>query len=293
VVKAARKATALARRDARQSDKLNRKADRMAAREARKAEALARREARRQNRYNRRADRMAAREARRADRLARRLARKERRRLARLARQERRRLRRLNNPIYWTAEPVLAASLPMRSGSTGETALEAITVQGLVGYHRAKGLSVRAGFAFSTVNSKVTGERTETSTVAQTVTKTRYYNSVTSLDIPVLVGYKFKSGKFDILAEAGPALNLSSGGNAHLQMGESFRQVSGGHFLGRRAGFGFLANLTAEYPLNEQASLTGGLRIQSFGGGFEDPEVAGYQTNISLVGVQLGYRFRF
>ncbi|MEM6771479.1 MAG: hypothetical protein AAF597_12930 [Bacteroidota bacterium] len=309
----ARKGERIAAAEARKADRLARKADRMANQEARRAARIAARDARKADRLARKADRMAARAARRADRRAAGWARRVAPRLARLERRKNR------IPPYWTAEPALALSLPLKSGGNGdEKALEGISFQALVGHHRAKGLSIRSGLVYATINSKVSGERTETTTVTQravvaiiqnpdgsqteqmgnvevpqtTVTKTQFFNSVTSLDIPLLIGYRIPNSKYNLMIEAGPSLNLSSGGSAHLKNGTSFAQVGGGHFLGRRMGMGFLANLSGEYPLNDQAAITGTLRIQSFGGGFENPAAAA-QTNYSLIGIQVGYRFKF
>ena len=96
-----------------------------------------------------------------------------------------------------------------------------------------------------------------------------------------------------MLIEAGPSLNLTSGGNAHIRNGEGFRAVSGGYFLSRRPGIGFLTMLTGEYKLSETNALIGGVRIQSFGRAFENPEVAGSKTKVTTIGLQVGYRVRF
>jgi len=310
----------LAERAARKSERDLRKAERIAASQALREERLAQkaslRDARLAARLARRSDRLARREFRRAERMARRAA----RRAARLARREARRLRRKQNPPYWTAEPAIAIGLPARSGGGGdEKSLEAITVQALAGYHRAQGLSVRAGIAATMINSKVSSEETTTQTISQTavvriirnpdgtqteemgtvqvpqtvIRETRFYNQLSSVDFPILLGYRVKGNRYGLMVEAGPSLNLSSGGSAHIRAGDGFRAVGGGHFLGRRPGIGFLAMLSGEYKLTETTALTGGVRIQSFGGAFENPEASSNATRVSTLSLQVGYRLRF
>ena len=299
--KASRKATRRAERDARLAEKALAKAAHKQERDARRADKLAaraaRKDARDQARAARLADRLARRAARLAERAARRaerLARREARRAARLARRaarrEARRLRRLNRPpAYWTAEPAVAVGLTMKSGGAGgEKALEALAVQALVGYHRGKGLSLRSGFALSVMNSKIQEEISLPSGRAEA----RFYNQLTSIDIPLLVGYRLPNNKFNALVEAGPVFNLSSGGDAHIRMGQTFSPVGGGYFLPRRKGFGFILQASGEYRLSETGALTAGLRIQSFGGAFTNPEVGG-RTTASTISLQVGYRIRF
>ncbi len=207
----------------------------------------------------------------------------------------------------------------MRSGANGdEKGLEALHLQALVGYHRKNGLSIRGGLAVSTVASKVEAVEKETRTVPRTavirivrnadgttteetgtvdvsettVTTVRYYNSLTSIDVPLLAGYTWRQGRFAWMAEAGPSFNLSSGGDAHVNSGSGFTAAGSDHFIGRRKGIGFLANLSAAYSLSEKNSLTLGLRAQSFGGAFESPE-ASSATRVTTVGLQVGYRIRF
>lgn len=325
--KQARKRQLLAERSASKAAKKARReqllAERLADRLSRKADRLALQEARRADRLSRKSERMALREARRAERLAARLARRDARRLARA---ERRRLRKLRPQPYWTAEPMLAVSLPLRSGggsgdsgsNQDEKSLEGISFQALAGHHRPNGLSLRSGISYSRINSKISSESTEQTTVSQTgvvtiienpdgsrteqigtvqvpqtiTTKVRYYNSVTSLDIPILLGYRIKGSKYSMMLEAGPTFNLSSGGSAHLRTGDGYRSVGGNHFFNKRMGLGLLLQLSGEYQLSDKNALTAGLRIQGMGS-FEDPAVAGYQTSYSLIGVSFGYRVRF
>ncbi len=316
-VRAKRLAVRESARNQRRADRLARlakkedeRARKIAAKALARSERLALRQARRDLRAARRELRRAARQARRAARKAR-----------RQARREARRKRREENPPYWTGEPALVVSLPARSGGpSDEKSLEAITGQILVGRHwRTNGLSLRTGIAISKINSKVSEETTTTETVSRTAviriiqhpdgTRTeetgtvqvqqtttreeRYYNSLSSVDFPLLLGYRLKGSRYALLLEAGPSLNISSGGDAHIRSGEGFRAVSGNYFLSRRSGIGFQAVLTGEYQLTENTALIGGLRIQSFGGGFENPEVAPSATQVTTVGLQLGYRMRF
>ncbi|OAV44091.1 hypothetical protein A3850_006075 [Lewinella sp. 4G2] len=321
------KAARLAAKAAKRAGKEEARLARLTAQRLRKEGKLAQRLARRQAANDRRAARLAAREARRSERLARRalrkadrLARREARRAARLARREARRLRRKENPIYWTAEPAIALGLPLRSGGgNDEKSLEAITVQALAGYHRARGMSIRGGLAATVINSKVSSEstRTETTTemaviqiiqnpdgsrtevtgpvqVTQTITsKTRYYNRLTSIDLPVLVGYRLQGNRYGLMIEAGPCLNLTSGGEAHVKTGDAWQQVGGGYYIGRRSGIGVLAQVTGEYQLSSNSALTAGVRLQSFGAAFEDREVTSNTTRASTISLSVGYRFKF
>ncbi len=236
---------------------------------------------------------------------------------------------------YWTVEPGIAISIPSRSvniaGDTPnesqvsvndqyEKALEAFTLQGLIGYHRPSGFSLRTGITYNNINSKVESEfttfgtesvqtvvaiiespdgsrREQTGTVqvsTETKTTERYYNSVRSIDLPVLLGYRVDGTKWGLTVEGGPTFNLGSSGNAHLYDGVgNYRTVSGGHFRNKLTGPGFLANLGGAYSLSGQTMLTANLRIQGFGkGGFENPS-SGYATKYTLIGIQLGYRVRF
>lgn len=308
--KEARKAKAFADRNALKVNRDGRRADRMAAREARRAQALANRDAKKANRFARRSDRMAAREARRAARLARRDARRKARALARA--------NRIKKPIYWTVEPGIALSMPLGPGGQNEKTLEGISLQGLAGAHRGQ-LSLRSGLVMSRVNSRVRAEATTVGTITQravvaiiqnpdgsqteqfgnveltqeTKTTSTYYNSVSSTDIPLLIGYRLGGTKWGLTVEAGPTINLSSGGQAHLKTGDTFQQVGGNYFLGKRMGMGMLLNFGGGYKLSEKTTIVANFRIQSFGKGFTDPEVASSSIKYSLVGIQLGYRIRF
>lgn len=229
------------------------------------------------------------------------------------------------NPAYWTLEPSIALSLPGASGGGGdgsgsEKALEGISLQALVGYHRAGGLSIRMGLTRSQINSKVEAETTRQGTqpveaviaiienpngsrseqrgivqVATTETiTTKYYNSVSSTDIPLLIGYRFAGNKWGLMVEAGPTFNLNSGGEAHRFDGAGFTAVEDSYFRQKLEGQGFLVNFGGEYGLTKTTSLTANLRFQSFGnGGFENPDATSVSTNYSLLGIQLGYRIRF
>ena len=172
-------------------------------------------------------------------------------------------------------------------GASGEKALEALAVQALVGYHRGKGLSLRTGFALSVMNSKIQEEISLPSGRAEA----RYYNQLSSIDLPLLLGYRLPGNKFNALLEAGPVFNLSSGGDAHIRMGQGFSPVGSGYYLPRRKGFGFILQASGEYRLNEKGSLTAGLRIQSFGGTFSNPEAG--RTTATTISLQVGYRIRF
>jgi len=226
---------------------------------------------------------------------------------------------------YWTVEPGVALSLARnsRSGVEGpgsEDALEGISLQGLVGYHSASGLSVRTGLAMSRISSVLEAEvdrpGTRTEEVVTTLientngvineqtdlvevafietTTSKFYNSVSSVDIPVLIGYRFSGNKWGLLVEAGPTFNISSGGEAHRYNGTRFAAVDGNYFRKRLKGQGYLINLGGTYRLMGNTSIALNLRYQSFGNdGFEEPELSDSSTNYRLLGVQVGYRVRF
>ena len=235
---------------------------------------------------------------------------------------------------YLTFTPGVAVSIPSRSVNVAgsnpngdqvsvnnrfEKALEAVTVQGLIGYHRPNGLSLRTGLTLNRINSKVesvsvipgtetvettvyvinnpNGTRREQTGPVEVPTETRkserYYNSVSSIDVPLLLGYRFSGNKWGFGVEAGPTFNLGSSGKAHLYDGVSaYRSVGGDHFRSRLVGRGFLATIGGGYRLSEKTTLTADLRIQGFGrGGFESLST-GYATKYTLIGLQLGYRVR-
>ncbi len=238
-------------------------------------------------------------------------------------------------PAYWTLEPGIALSNSSRSvnavGNTPnegqahinnqyESALEAISIQGLIGYHHPSGLSLRTGVTHNRINSKVAsqfttvgtesvetivaiiespnGSRSQQTGIVEVATETtiaeQYYNSVSSLDVPLLLGYRFGGTKWGLTVEAGPSFNLSNGGRVHLYDGEgNYRLADDAHFRTRRTEPGFLANFGGAYNLSKTAQLTANLRVQGSGnGGVENPSV-GYATRYTLMGVQVGYRLRF
>lgn len=202
-----------------------------------------------------------------------------------------------------------------------ETPLEGITLRALVGYHRAGGLSIRTGFALSRINSKVAstfttvgtesveavvaiiespnGSRREQTGTVEVTTETtlaeKHYNHVRSIDVPLLLGYRFGGTKWGLTVEAGPTFNISSGGRAHLYDGAGVHRLVDNeqHFRSKLTELGFLANFGGAYRVSKKTMLTANLRLQGFGrGGFEAPST-GYATKYSLIGIQLGYRIRF
>ncbi|MEM9260955.1 MAG: hypothetical protein AAGA62_15005, partial [Bacteroidota bacterium] len=126
-----------------------------------------------------------------------------------------------------------------------------------------------------------------------TTTVKRYYNFVSSLDIPILLGYRIKDNRWKMLLEAGPTINLSSGGAAHRLADGGAIPVAGNYFLPRRTGLGFLGQVTGEYGVSETQSLTAGLRFQSFGGSFVNPETSGRNAGYGMISLRVGYRMRF
>jgi|GEM_PF-2556061 len=71
---------------------------------------------------------------------------------------------RVSNSTFWTVEPGIAFSLPVGvsdvDGPGSEKALEGISYQALVGYHHARGFSLRTGVVVSRINSKLEFEVT-------------------------------------------------------------------------------------------------------------------------------------
>ena len=237
---------------------------------------------------------------------------------------ERRRTRRLQQRkrAHWSVTPAVAASListPQPALQPADTPLEAVTAETLVGYHRPGGLSLRTGVSLTRINTRAdaTTEIEETVTqrgvinrvlqpdgtftdefgdVEVPTTRTivgRYYNTLTSVDLPVLVGYRFGTRRWAATAEFGPSLNLAAGGQATLPTdGGTFRSVAPGFFRSRLRGSGFRLGLGTDFRLGAGGRLTLALQARTFGSGFEDPAVAGYSRRLRLAGVNLGYRVR-
>jgi len=225
---------------------------------------------------------------------------------------------------YWTAEIGGIVSMPLRNvrseaGQTEERGLESLGLQGLVGYHLPGGLSVRTGLLAHRVNTRLRSEITEMTTVptegvvriihhpdgsrseqlgtiqvpGEQTTTTTYYNQVSSVDVPLLIGYRLADNRFGLTVEAGPVFNLASGGKGHQQISaDGFQSLSDGYYLKRRTGVGLLAGVSGEYRLNEKTMLTAGLRVQTLAGGFENPATTTTKTAYSLLGLQVGYRVR-
>lgn len=270
-----------------------------------------RRQARLERARQRRAEREARRAARKAEREARRKAKKE---------KQPKKIRPKKEKFY-TAEVYATLGIPNQTGggSDGGVSEQQLTTRAfgaLAGYHRSDGWSLRSGFLYSTLYSKFErttaqpGFRTEEGVVAivegadgsrreqrgsvriptETVTRERFYNRRTSVDLPLLAGYRLSENKFGLLIEAGPVLNLSSGGSGRLP---SLVALPANYLAGRRAGLGALLNLSGEYQLGEKRSLTLGLRYHLLGGAFENPDVTGNATRYGDFSLQFGYRIKF
>ena len=273
---------------------------------------------------SRRAERRRLARARRAEREARRAARRAERDARRAKKGKKPKKIRKKKEKFYTAEVYAGVNLSTRSGTGAggnEQQLEGRTYGGLVGYHRASGVSVRSGVLGTTIYSKLEsvtteagfrselgvvsiteaadGTRTERRGMVQIPTETtttmRIYNRRSSVDIPLLIGYRTDAGPFGLLLEAGPLFNLSSGGTGSIvgEQGAIIPASGRAYFLGRRAGVGALLNAGASYGLGEKSFLTLNLRYQMLGGQFENAEVTPAATTYGTLGVQVGYRVRF
>lgn len=203
------------------------------------------------------------------------------------------------------------------------TSLESFKSQLLLGLHINNRFFLRTGLAYRRINfrtdysSSVIEELTDpegilsirvdvdgdsTFTYGPTnITRTessrfRYYNSLTTLDIPLLLGYSFGKGKLQFSLEAGPVFNIGSFSKAKL-LGEDLNFFTASNDTGwykkRLSGVGFTASGTLNYPISRRSAVTLGVNYERTPvSGFEASN-AGYQSHYNIIGVSAGVKMRF
>ncbi|WP_020571347.1 hypothetical protein [Neolewinella persica] len=203
-----------------------------------------------------------------------------------------------------------------------ETPLNAVTGQILAGYETGSGFSLRSGVGYTRINSvaEVTLDTTVTTigtgiteviingpgdttfitgVVERRITTTgtsRYYNRLSTIDVPILLGKTFRAGKWRFGVEAGPVLNILTSGSARYQLADgsfSTRADNENLFRNRLSGLGWQGSLSANFQLLPKLDV--GLGFNAYRqpkGGFE---VAGSPTSTryTLYGVRLGIKRYF
>lgn len=200
-----------------------------------------------------------------------------------------------------------------------ERPLNALTGQLLAGYETGSGFSLRSGLSYSRINSvaEVTLDTTIT-TIGTGITEviingpgdttfitgvverrihttgtTRFYNRLSTLDVPILLGKTFRAGKWRFGVEAGPVLNLLTSGSARYQRAEgtfSSRADNEDLFRKRLSGIGWQGSLTANFQLLPKLDV--GLGFNAYRQPQSGFEVAGAPTSTTytLYGVRLGVK---
>lgn len=203
-----------------------------------------------------------------------------------------------------------------------ETPLNAITGQLLVGYETGSGFSLRSGLGYTRINSvaEVTIDTTITTVgtgiseiiingpgdttfitgiVERRVTTTgtsRYYNRLSTIDVPILLGKTFRAGKWRFSVEAGPVFNIITSGSARYQLADgsfSTRADNEGLFRNRLSGLGWQGSLSANFQVLPKLDI--GLGVNAFQqpkGGFEIAD-SPTSTRYTLYGVRLGIKRYF
>jgi hypothetical protein len=203
-----------------------------------------------------------------------------------------------------------------------ERPLSAITGQLLAGYETGSGFSLRSGLGYTRINTvaEVTLDTTIT-TIGSGITDiivngpgdttfitgvverrihttgtSRYYNRLSTIDVPILLGKTFRAGKWRFAVEAGPVLNILTSGSARYQMANgsfSTRTDNENLFRKRLSGIGWQGSLSANFQVLPKLDI--GLGFNAYRqpkGGFE---VAGSPTSTryTLFGVRLGVKRYF
>lgn len=200
--------------------------------------------------------------------------------------------------------------------------LEAISADLMVGYQTRNNWTIRSGLGYTRINS--VAEATSVSvndslrgegivridvrapgdtsfimgTVALTQTTTRnqtYYNNVTLIDLPILVGRRFTAGKFDLNLEAGPVLNLYARASARLPITAStFSERTDTESLYRSSfGISWRGQASVGYRLTEKLSIHAGVDYRRLPQRGLETNNAPVKTRYNLLGGQIGLRYRF
>jgi len=222
---------------------------------------------------------------------------------------------------YQTIVASLEDSLPYRHERdvSNERLLEAITADFLVGYQTASKWTLRGGLSYQRVNSVVEvrydstvvesregiaeiiidpgGDTTFINGMVSASIRTngynRYYNQLTTVDFPLLLGKTFAKGKWRIGLEAGPVFNLLTSGSARYQLTDgtfSTRAENDELFRSRLGGISWRANVSAGLLLMPGLEVNIGLSALRRGRGGFEVEGSATQTSYDLVGVRVGIR---
>lgn len=126
----------------------------------------------------------------------------------------------------------------------------------------------------------------------------RHYNTHTLIDIPLNIGYRFRSdGKWSGEIQAGAVLNLvlnSQGIIWESDLPQTPIDVSNSDsgFFRNKIGLSYLGALNATYDLTEQLVLYGGPQIRVIPSSLT-PEANDFSQSYTLFGARLGCRLRF
>ncbi|MEM9929967.1 MAG: hypothetical protein AAF840_09125 [Bacteroidota bacterium] len=203
-----------------------------------------------------------------------------------------------------------------------ERPLETISAQFLVGFETGNGFSLRSGLGYQRINSLAEytvdtvittittgiseiiingpGDTTFITGLVERRTHTsgtsRYYNNLTTINLPILLGKTFRAGKWRFGVEAGPVLNLRTSGSARYQQPDNTfntRAENEGLFRSRLTGLGWQGSLFTSFAIRPKLDVSlgvSGFRQQR--GGFEI-EGSATKTTYDTYGVQLGVKHRF
>jgi len=205
---------------------------------------------------------------------------------------------------------------------TNERVLEAVTADLLVGYQTTKGWTMRSGLSYQRVNSVVEArlESTvelrregiaeiiinpggDTSFVTGLINESvrtrsynRYYNQLTTIDFPLLLGKTFSKGRWRIGLEAGPVFNLVTSGSARYQLADgsfSTRAENDLLFRKRLSGISWRTNVSAGLLIMPGLEANIGLSALRRGRSGFEVEGSSTRTVYDLVGVRVGVRRAF
>lgn len=203
-----------------------------------------------------------------------------------------------------------------------ERPLEALTLEVLLGYRSANNFTLRTGIGLTRINSVATfsldslqegrvdgvseiiinaaGDTTLIFGEVDGFTRTRayyeYYNRLTTIDLPILLGKTFTRDRWSLGLEAGPVFNLRSRGSARYQLADlsfSERDAAAFAFRPRLIGLGWQGNARLAYRLLPQLEVNLGLRAHRLPRTGVEEEVVGIRTNYTLYGGYLGVGWRF
>lgn len=198
--------------------------------------------------------------------------------------------------------------------------LEAVSAAILLGYQTRSGWQIRTGLSVTRINT-VANLTTETieegvmregltdpqiingdtiysiglvSGTERTLRTQRYYNKLTLIDVPILLGKEFSFSRWRLGLEAGPVINLRAKGSArYLQVNGEFSPRSESDAIFRPSlGVMLRVGASAGYRLTERLEVYGGFRYRTLpSSGLERDDLLA-RTTMSLLGGSLGLRLR-